>query len=314
LLIYDPRFKLLSADPKPEFMLIGAAKCGSTSFCSYLSTHPQVRPTDFKEPNFWTWRLCDRARYQQLFVNSQPLLSAGPGQVIAGEYSTSSILHPLVPRRVRARLPGVRLVILLRNPIDRAYSHYNMWKRSDNEKWHSFGEIVRREIDQVPALLESHRRAFVDPHFRTLAHLMAPEGKPILITDHDKDWTQFPLLSDQDLFRFYLSSYVFRSIYHDQLWRWLQLFPREQFLIIQSERFYAHRTQVMNEVIEFLGLRGHEFSEEALDYQVAGATQKSNHPSHYAEMDLTTRKLLADFFAPFNSKLFELIGERYDWN
>jgi hypothetical protein len=59
--------------------------------------------------------------------------------------------------------------------------------------------------------------------------------------EHNKNWSLHPLTTDKELFRFYGSSYVFRSIYHDQLWRWLQLFPREQIKIIQTEYFMSQR-------------------------------------------------------------------------
>jgi hypothetical protein len=73
--LYDSAYKLLAGKPTPEFMLICAAKCGSTSFSSYLPQHPQVEACFPKEPNFWSWRLCDRGEYQQRFVNNQPLMA-----------------------------------------------------------------------------------------------------------------------------------------------------------------------------------------------------------------------------------------------
>jgi hypothetical protein len=124
LLIHDQKFKLYANKPKSDFMLIGGAKCGTTSLSSYLPNHPQVKAPSYKEPNFWSWRLFSKADYQNLFINNTPAYSPSAQQRIAGDYSTSYLPNPLVPRRVRARLPGTKIIVLLRNPIDRAYSHF----------------------------------------------------------------------------------------------------------------------------------------------------------------------------------------------
>ena len=95
LALDDPRFALVDGRTRPEFMLVGGMKCGSTSFARYLSAHPQVKLRGPKEPHYWS---CHRfpARYQDFFVNESPLLDPGPGQCVSGEFSTSSLIHPLV--------------------------------------------------------------------------------------------------------------------------------------------------------------------------------------------------------------------------
>ena len=314
LLIGDSSYKLYSGMPKPEFMLIGAAKSGTTSFSSYLPIHPQVAQCRIKEPNFWSWKLCTKEQYQSLFVNKNPLRSPAKNERISGEYSTSYLLNPLVPRRVAARLPNTKIIILLRNPIERAYSHFIMSQREGMEPYRSFDEIVRREIEEVPALLEAHQRGFLTPGNQINAHRTMPDGTPINVAEHNTDWTLHPLTTDKELFRFYGSSYVFRSIYHDQLWRWLQLFPRQQIKIIQSEYFMSNRREVMDEVCQFLGLEPYGFSEKELAHSWGGGASNDEKPGDYVAMEDKTRSLLSDFFAPHNEKLFELIGSSYDWN
>ena len=69
--LHEARFRLLGGLPKPDFLVIGAAKAGTTSLSSYLSHHQSVEPVTFKEPNFFTWQLMARERYQGLFVNKR---------------------------------------------------------------------------------------------------------------------------------------------------------------------------------------------------------------------------------------------------
>jgi len=312
--IYDPAFKLLAGLPKPEFMLIGSAKCGTTSFSSYLPLHPQVKPCLPKEPNFWSWQSCTRDQYQRLFVSARSAHEPGVTQKIGGEYSTSSLLHPLVPRRVRARLPDVKIVVLLRNPIDRAYSHYIMARRNTEEPDCSFDEIVEREIEEAPELLGAHRRGFLDADYRTAAYRSHADGTPLRVATHSKTIEHYPLLTERDLLRYYVTSYVFRSIYYDQLWRWLQLFPREQILILDSARLLGQREEVLSEAVEFLGLRPYDFGAENIQHTWGGGANRHNTPGDYAPMEAETRTRLSKFFAPYNKKLFDLLGESYAWD
>ena len=108
---------------------------------------------------------------------------------------------------------------------------------------------------------------------------------------------------------------MFRSLYHDQLHRWLRLFPRQQLMIIQSESFFENEAGTMNEVAEFLGL-------EPFEFQAAGQLQRSwdagasnlfEKPQDYPAMDDAARRILTDFFEPHNQQLYRLIDQDFGW-
>jgi hypothetical protein len=304
-------------------MLVGAAKCGSTSFARYLAAHPQVkipgpagwRPAVRKEPNYWSWRRYPD-EYQNLFVNESPVLHPGPDQCISGEFSTSSLIHPLVPRRVQANLPQLRIFVLLRNPVDRAYSHFMMAKNAGLEKECPFEEIVRREMDEVPELLAAHERGFLSTVGDSRSCYSSIEGTPVRVAKHDNGAPKKRIRDDLDLRDFYFTSCVFRSLYHDQLHRWLRLFPRRQLMIIQSERFFENESATLNKVAEFLGLEPFEFeASDALQRSWdAGASNALERPQSYPAMDDATLKILTDFFEPYNQQLYRLIGEDFGWD
>jgi len=323
LALHDLRFALVDGRTRPEFMLVGAAKCGSTSFARYLPVHPQVRipvpaswpPSVRKEPNYWSWlRFPDR--YQDLFVNESPVLNPGPDQYVSGEFSTSSLVHPLAPRRVLANLPDLRIFVLLRNPVDRTYSHFMMAKNAGLENECTFEEIVRREMDEVPELLAAHERGFLSTDGDSRSWYSAVDGTPICVARHERGWPNRRLRFERDLRDFYFQSYVFRSLYHDQVHRWLRLFPRRQLMIIQSERFFENEAGTMNEAAEFLGLEPFDFrSAEQLQRRWdAGADNVHEMPRAYPPVDDATRRLLANFFEPYNQRLYRLIGEDFGWN
>jgi len=315
LALDDPRFRLVDGRTRPEFMLIGGMKCGSTSFARYLAAHPQFKVPGAKEPNYWAWHRFP-ARYQDFFVNEAPIPDPEPGQCVSGEFSTASLIHPLAPRRVHANLPGLKIFVLLRNPVDRAFSHFMMSRRAGLENAYSFEEIVRREIDEVPELLAAHERGFLDKMGDAKSCYSTIDGTPICVVKHEQDWPVRRLRDDLALRDFYFTSYVFRSLYHDQLHRWLRLFPRQQMMIIQSESFFANEVDTMNEVAEFLGLEPFEFhaAEQLQRRWDAGANNALEIPRNYPAMDDATRRLLTDFFAPYNQQLYRLIDEDYGWS
>ena len=314
LACHDPNFVLHADLPKPDFLLIGGAKCGTTSFAAYLPDHPQVDPWRVKEPNYWSWRRPNTRQYQALFTNVESLDVVAPSQHIAGDYSTSSLLHPMVPRRVAASLPNVKIVLMLRNPIDRAYSHYVMSQRSGLEEAQPFDAIVRREAELVPELLAAHRRGFQQPSGESSSCYRGVDGSTIYFPLHNQSWTPRPFKTETDLQAFYFTSYVFRSIYYDQILRWLTLFPRRQIHIIQSEKFFAAPARHMAEVASFLGLQPHEFPTKELKRRYAGSGDGDWNPAKkYRPMTKETRKFLRGFFAPYNEKLYLLLGEDYGW-
>jgi hypothetical protein len=314
LALDDPGFRLVDGRTRPEFMLVGGAKCGSTSFARYLSAHPQVKTPGPKEPNYWSWHR-HHAQYQNFFVNESPILDPGPGQYVSGEFSTSSLIHPLVPRRVQANLPGLKIFVLLRNPVDRAFSHFMMTKRVGEEKECSFDEIVHREMDESPELLAAHERAFLSTVGDSKSSYSTIDGTPIRVSKHRQGSPKRSIRNSRDLRNYYVKCYVFRSLYHDQLHRWLRLFPRQQLMIIQSERFFENEADTMNEVAEFLGLEPFEF-EAAGQLQRswdAGASNVLEKPRDYHAMDDATRRMLTDFFEPYNQQLYRLIDEDFGW-
>src|SRR5271170_5406180 len=118
----------------PNFFIVGAAKAGTTSLYADLRQHPNVFMSYPKEPHHFTqvspphqlrWHFdgyTDPGRYLRLFEGSD-------GFKAIGEASTSYLWHPQVARRIRKQVPDARIIISLRDPVERAYSHYLMHVR-----------------------------------------------------------------------------------------------------------------------------------------------------------------------------------------
>jgi hypothetical protein len=208
--------------PAPDFLIIGAQKGGTTSLHQQLCAHPQVLSSRDKEIHYFdnqhhrgaTWYLRQfpsrpRQLLRWLHTGAKP---------VCGEATPMYLFHPLAPARIARLLPKVRLVALLRDPVYRAYSHY---QHNLREGWEtlSFEEALDREED------------------RTLPALAG------LRTDPDRLDT-----------RLHAYSYCARGRYLEQLRRYEALFPAENLLVLSSEDYFARPQQTYQQVLAFLGL------------------------------------------------------------
>ena len=109
----------------PDFVIIGAQKCGTTAFYNLLTKHPNVEPAAVRELHYFDRP--DRFHkgtewYRRCFPLPQ---WKNERRSITGEKTPYYLFHPHVPKRMAEVVPFVRLIVLLRNPVDRAYSHYH---------------------------------------------------------------------------------------------------------------------------------------------------------------------------------------------
>ncbi len=129
---------------KPNFFIVGAAKAGTSSLWKYLNSHPQVfMPRDelHKEPCFFSsfGESMGLDYYLNLYA------TASEKQTLCGDASTAHLSDPVSAERIYAFNPDARIIIILRNPADRAYSLYNWMVQEGYEYAGSFEEALRLE-------------------------------------------------------------------------------------------------------------------------------------------------------------------------
>jgi Sulfotransferase family len=147
----------------PNFLVVGAAKAGTTSLWDFLRRHPQVyMPSGIKETNFFALEgtgadykgpgddyyvnrlaITDRATYEGLFEGVTD-------QVAVGEVTPIYMCHPDAPPRIKACIPGVKIIAILRNPVDRAFSSYLHLVRDGRESL-DFAAALGQETERVAA-------------------------------------------------------------------------------------------------------------------------------------------------------------------
>lgn len=207
----------------PDFIIIGAQRCGTTSLYNYLLQHPRVLPAFHKEVHYFDLHFHEGvAWYRSHFPLCEHLPLArklSRAAYKSGEASPYYIFHPLAPRRVATLLPRCKLIALLRNPVDRAYSHYHHQVRMGHETL-TFEEAIDAERERLEGETE---RLMDDETYRSHSY------------------------------QYY--SYLTRGEYAKQLERWMEYFPREQILVLASEELFASPREVVWKVFKFLDLR-----------------------------------------------------------
>ncbi len=145
----------------PNFLIIGAMKSGTTSLYHYLKQHPQIYMSSLKEPNFfalegsnldfdgaegkeriqrWVKResVTDIEEYRALFRGAA-------GELAIGEASPMYLYSPEAPYRIRYYIPEAKLITILRNPVERAYSAFLYMRRDGREPLKEFHQALQAE-------------------------------------------------------------------------------------------------------------------------------------------------------------------------
>jgi hypothetical protein len=205
----------------PDYIIAGAQKAGTTSLYAYLSEHPNVDPPITKEVRYFD-RYYDRGinwyRMHFPLARAGETFDAAGAKMLTGESTPNYMFYPQSPRRIAQTLSGVKVIFLLRNPVDRAYSHYHL-KLKRRQEPRSFDEAIDAEIERLEADGEQ----------------IAANGD-YYIRMHDRH------------------TYLARGLYVDQIRRWQSFFAPEQLLFVESGRLFKDTDEVFEQVCDFLGL------------------------------------------------------------
>jgi hypothetical protein len=218
--------------PLPDFLIIGTKRGGTTSLWNYLIEHPLVprmfpawntKTTHYFEENWYRgidW-------YRSHFPTQRhraALERRHGGPAMAGEAAPLYMFHPLAAPRVADVMPGVRLIVLLRDPVERAYSHWKE-RRTEGKEPLDFPEALAAEDRRIAGERE---RLISEPTYFSTGY----------------DW----------------HTYRTRGRYLEHLEPWLLHFDRSQFLILPSETLYRDPAATYRRVLAFLGLPGHRLA------------------------------------------------------
>jgi hypothetical protein len=267
----------------PHFLIIGAQKAGTTALYQYLNMHPWCKSALHKEVGFFAFET-KYSRGEQWY-KSQFCLEQAVRDCKYFEATPEYVYYPECPGRIFEYNPKIKLIVLLRNPVERAFSSWNMFYGIFKTKPHWFIEFIR-DIDEPVRNVMSELLALDEPPSFEMA--ITQEIDQIGSPQSDKE-----------------PSYVRRGIYWEQLTRYFRLFYRDDILILDSKDFRLNRNRIMNLLLNFLDLPQSENSLAVAD--------TINEGVYTSKIDLRTRDMLSEFYKPHNEKLYALVGYDFRW-
>jgi len=290
----------------PYFYLIGFSKCGTTALHHYIRQHPEYIDPCYKEPHYWSlykiYNEQDRDTasllyYLQCFGNASQMIQNSPRKCITGDTSSTVIWcrPPFVhhqenripcetPLLIESLQPGAKYIIAIRNPTEQVHSafHYICHEKLKiNLNSQAFHMFVEDSLKYWKSCVQK---------FSTMECLYNKQ--------HDLKtppcWSFISLIHP----------YIMVSI-------WLQVIPRERILIVKSEELRVNTVDVMRNLFKFLGLS--PLTDDQLT-KIATNRHINEQTVGKPPMLPSTRKLLQEFFKPFNEKLAHLLNDdRFLW-
>ena len=248
----------------PSFIVVGTMKGGTTSLFKYLCQHPDILPPFRKEIKYFD---CNYPRGTAWYRSHFPIETRLKGTKITGDASPFYMFHPKAVELIARDFPKMKIIVLLRNPVERTYSHYQHMVRTNREPL-SFREALDAEAGRIGGDAE---KIAADP--------------------------------DYPMSNFMNYSYIARSHYAEQMERIFKVFPREQVQVLQSEEFYEDPAHILDQTHRFIGVNPWQ----AEKYKVYNR-------GVYSKVDADAYQWLIDYFRPYNERLFEILGMRFNWN
>jgi hypothetical protein len=243
----------------PSLIILGAQKCGTTSLHKYLSRHPHFAGPYLKEVHYF-----DNNFGRSLYWYRSHFRPARSR--ISFEATPYYLFHPAVPGRIRHTLPETKFVVMLRDPVARAISHYH--------------HVVSQGLEKLP--IEAAFRAEQDRINGAEQALTA--SRVARVINHQR------------------YSYVSRSLYSQQIERWLDHFPRSRFLFLTSERMFDNPQWALDAVSGFMEVPSYRLGNASADNQRV-----------YPEAPRATREFIREKVADDSARIAGIIGFTPEW-
>jgi hypothetical protein len=196
----------------PNTLLIGAMRAGTTTLWAYLRQHPEIASGSAKERDYLSW---DFHKPIDWYRSTYPLARRALGTRFL-DASPSYLIHPRAAERAACLVPDARILVVVRHPVQRAYSHYNFVRLRGWEEL-SFADALACEEERMS---------------RALAAVQAGNQ------ESERLYTRF--------------AYKARSRYAEQLRTWWSHFPKDRVHVVCSEELYANPQRVVSDAFEFL--------------------------------------------------------------
>ena len=235
---------------KPNCLILGSAKCGTTSLYHYLKQHPDICFSKPKEPVFF------EAEYELgMEYYWQTYFAHWAGEQVVGEARQRNMYLPFVAERIAQSVPDAKLIIILRNPVERAFSHWLGRYRSGKESL-PFAEAILHDLDRIKQGFNFEGEVGARLWKDSMVPAGSPKGK-----------------ANSALF----ATYVDSGYYSDQIKRYLKLFNPQQMRILFLDDLVRDPHAVIQSLFDFLGVdasfRAHDIEPQNVTAQKPSVRQ-----------------------------------------
>lgn len=253
----------------PQFLICGAQKCGTTSLFEYLVQTGRVQRGVRKEVHYFDRNF---QRGEGWYRAHFPTFGSCKG--IVGEATPQYMFHPHAMERIALELSAVKIVIILRDPVQRAISHYTHVLSRGYETL-NFGSAIRCEEDRI-----------------------------------GKDWER--MCADPNYYSRNVLAYSYKSrgLYSNQLQRIFRFFDRENIKIVFSEDLFSNPTSVVHDVISFLEDNSQIEVSDVTD--LSNITLNAARVEREVKADDVD--YLKQYFSSPNQELKEMVDRQPDWS
>jgi len=211
----------------PDFLIAGFNRSGTHSLFEYMGQHPNINNASRREIHYFTlsfWRGLNWYKsYFPTKIHKKISEIKTKEKYLTGEATPHYIFHPLAIQRIKKLLPKIKIIVVLRNPIDNAYSHYQHYKRGGIEK-DDFEYAIKTDKERYEVITNQYKLDLIKEH--SLRNVKMP--------------------------------YVSYAIYVNHIKKLLEIIPRKQILFIKNEDLNEKPQDELKKIFQFLKLK--EFS------------------------------------------------------
>jgi len=206
----------------PDFVVIGGTKSGTTSLHYYLIQHPGI--ISERNVHFFEYMQTNSIEWYRAYFPTKAYKNFK--KLTVGEQTATYLSHPLIPKRIHTTIPNAKLIVVLRNPVDRAYSNYKHQVREGIEK-RTFEDAIKSELKRIEICKNN------------------PEYK----------------INNNDFNNNVVFSYLRHGIYVDFIKAWMKFFTKEQFLILPTYELNNNRVKFLKQVFDYLNVPNFEIND-----------------------------------------------------
>lgn len=267
-------FKAVMPTRSPDFFIVGAQKAGTTALYHYLNQHPSFRGTRPKEIHYFDRKVYsgkDIGWYQKHFYSISSELKHF-------EATPEYIYYKGVAKSICENYPDAKIIMVLRNPVERAFSAWNMY-RQHFENDTIFINKYLADGSESPMFRYYYKDRESFPTFRECIDMEVNGGAE--------------LMEEPSVIR--------RGLYYDQIMEYYEYFDEDQVMVIGSKDLYKETSYTLNRVLDFLDVDSYDWDQIELE-----KVHKRNYSMKLSDSD---RERLEKFYSESNTKLFNKFGQ-----